>query len=199
MENLARYIIRASFSQERMQYLAEPSKVVCLAKDGTGEKVFDALEWLAAMCSHIPDRGEQMVRYYGYYSNVCRGKRKETEGNGLPFILEADKSPKEYRENWARLIQKIYEVDPLTCPKCRGIMRIISFIENREIIKAILKHLGLWFVKSHPIPKAHAPPARNPDGSGQAGYVLDHFSQIPIRDDHLYRDPDYPWDAYLQS
>ena len=28
MENLARYIIRASFSQERMQYLAEPSKVV---------------------------------------------------------------------------------------------------------------------------------------------------------------------------
>jgi len=30
------------------------------------DKVFDALEWLAAMCSHIPNRGEQMVRYYGY-------------------------------------------------------------------------------------------------------------------------------------
>jgi len=65
MENLARYIIRASFSQEWiwMQYLAEPSKVVYRAKDGPDEKVFDALEWLAAMCSHIPDRGEQMVRY----------------------------------------------------------------------------------------------------------------------------------------
>jgi|GEM_PF-6387328 len=23
-----------------------------------------ALEWLAAMCSHIPNKGEQMVRYY---------------------------------------------------------------------------------------------------------------------------------------
>jgi hypothetical protein len=46
-----------------MQYLAEPSKVVYRAKDGTDEKVFDALGWLAAMCSHIPDRGEQMVRY----------------------------------------------------------------------------------------------------------------------------------------
>ena len=44
MENLARYIIRASFSQERMQYLAEPSKVIYRAKDGTDEKVFDALE-----------------------------------------------------------------------------------------------------------------------------------------------------------
>ena len=69
MENLARYILRASFSQERMQYLAEPSKVVYRAKDGTKEKVFDApvsstgqaLEWLAAMCSHIPDRGESRV------------------------------------------------------------------------------------------------------------------------------------------
>jgi hypothetical protein len=71
MENLARYIIPASFSQERMQYLPEPSKVLYQAKDGTEEKVFDdpvshpgqALEWLAAMCSHIPDRWEQMVRY----------------------------------------------------------------------------------------------------------------------------------------
>jgi hypothetical protein len=101
MENLARYIIRASFSQERMQYLAEPSKVVYRAKDGTKEKVFDApvsstgqaLEWLAAMCSHIPDRGEsrRWREYYGYYSNVSRGKRKETEDDGVPCILEADR------------------------------------------------------------------------------------------------------------
>jgi hypothetical protein len=49
-------------------------------------------------------------------------------------------------------IQKIYEVDPLTCPKCLGIMRIISFIEDREVIKTILKHLGLWLVKSRPLP-----------------------------------------------
>jgi hypothetical protein len=43
MENLARYIIRASpFSQERMHYLAETSNVVYRAKDGTEEKVFDA-------------------------------------------------------------------------------------------------------------------------------------------------------------
>jgi hypothetical protein len=207
METLARYIIRASFSQERMQYLAEPSKVVYRAKDGTEDKVFDALEWLAAMCSHIPDRGEQMVRYYGYYSNFCRGKQKDTEDDGVPCILEADKSSKRYRKNWARLIQKIYEVDPLTCPKaypepvegCRGIMRIISFIEDREVIQAILKHLGLWLVKSKPTPKAHAPPALNRSKSGQAGYVLDHFSQIAACDDHLYRGPDYLWEAYLQT
>jgi len=48
-------------------------------------------------------------------------------------------------------------VDPLTCPKpvlanagIWGIMRI-SFIEDREVIKAILKHLGLWLVKIKPV------------------------------------------------
>jgi len=43
--------------------LAEPSKVVYRAKEGSEEEVFDALEWPGAMCFHIPDRGEQMVRY----------------------------------------------------------------------------------------------------------------------------------------
>ncbi|HJO62468.1 MAG TPA: hypothetical protein QF571_06530, partial [Desulfobacterales bacterium] len=42
------------------------------------EKVVSgAVEWLAAMCSHVPGKGEQMVRYYRYYSNVARVKRKK--------------------------------------------------------------------------------------------------------------------------
>jgi len=78
-------------------------------------------------------------------------------------------------------------------------MRILSFIQDREIIKAILKHLGLWLVNLPPAPKAHSPPALNQNGSGPAGYVLDRFSQVLMNDDHLHRDPDYPWDAYLPS
>ncbi|MCX5855497.1 MAG: hypothetical protein NTZ24_13170 [Deltaproteobacteria bacterium] len=51
--------------------------------------LFPALEWLAAMCSHIPNRGEQMVRYYGYYSNVSCGKRqKEGHDDAIPCIFE---------------------------------------------------------------------------------------------------------------
>jgi len=34
MENLARYIIRASFTQERMIYVPEESKVLYKSKDG---------------------------------------------------------------------------------------------------------------------------------------------------------------------
>jgi hypothetical protein len=49
-----RSYIRASFSQERMTYIPEESKVVYQSKDGKEEKIFDALEWIAAMCSHPP-------------------------------------------------------------------------------------------------------------------------------------------------
>jgi len=99
MENLARYIIRASFSQERMTYIAEESRVIYQGKDGKNEKVFDALQWLAAMCSHVPNKGEQMVRYYGYYSNVSRGKRKkDNQDERTLFLLETEESSKEYRK-----------------------------------------------------------------------------------------------------
>jgi len=46
--------------------------------------------------------------------------------------------PKEFRRNWARLIQKIYEVDPLICSRCQGSMRVIAFIEDEDVIKKCL-------------------------------------------------------------
>jgi hypothetical protein len=39
------------------------------------------------MTSHVPNKGEQMVRYYGYYSNAARGKRKKAEKDELIFKI----------------------------------------------------------------------------------------------------------------
>ena len=101
---------------------------------------------------------ESGIRYYGYYSNVSRGKRKMQDADKLiPSILEPDEPSEESRKNWARLIQKIYETNPLCCPKCQGRMKVISVIEQPEVIKKILKHLGLWEVKARPPPKTSAP------------------------------------------
>ena len=193
MENLARYIIRASFSQERMSYLEKEGTVVYRAKNGKDPKTFPALEWLAAMCSHIPNRGEQMVRYYGYYSNVARGKRKEAgTDNIIPCMTESVANNKALRKNWARLIQKIYEVDPLVCPHCNGTMRIISFIEDGHLIRAILEHLGLWLKRSRPPPKIHDPP--------NIEYAAaDSLAHAPHPQTDAYADPEYSWDEYIQS
>jgi hypothetical protein len=57
LEKLARYIVRASFSQERMRYLEHEGKVVYTAENGKDAKVFAVLAWLAATCCHIPRSG----------------------------------------------------------------------------------------------------------------------------------------------
>jgi ribosomal protein S27E len=193
MENLARYIIRASFSQERMRYLEQEGTVIYKAKDGKDQKTFPAMDWLASMCSHIPNRGEQMVRYYGYYSNVSRGKRKEAGADdAVPCILEQEGNSKTFRKNWARLIQKIYQVDPLVCPHCKGTMRIISFIEDQHIIRDILTHLGLWLNRSRPPPKISAATLSESKAS-------DSYAHPPHQHADCYADPEYTWDEYIQS
>jgi len=48
------------------------------------------------------------------------------------------------RLSWARLLKKIYEVDPLTCPPCGCRMGVIAMIEESEVIPKILQHLNLW-------------------------------------------------------
>jgi len=194
LENLARYIIRASFSQERMAYIpvndsSDGAKVVYESKDGETTKTFDALDWLAQLTTHIPNKGEQMIRYYGFYSNKSRGLRKNAGiDDEVPALIDSDVSPKAFRKNWARLIQKIYNVDPLLCPKCLGPMKIISFIDNSEIIKKILKHLGLWEVKQRPPPRANGPPLN---------LRIDYAdSQIPPWEDDPCCDADYSTEMY---
>jgi hypothetical protein len=55
-------------------------------------------------------------------------------------------------------------------------------IEDEDVIKKILKHLGLWDQKARPPPKANSPE-----------YHIDYTnSQLPMSDNYLYVDPVYP-------
>ena len=143
IENLARYIIRASFSQERLNYIREDSKVIYKSKKESETKEFDSLDFIACLASHIPNKNEQMVRYTGYYSNVCRGRRKKQSACESDCVIEED-DYKGTNKSWSRLIKKIYEVDPLICPKCKGQMRIIAFIEDYKVLRKILDYLGIY-------------------------------------------------------
>jgi len=164
-ESLAQYILRSPFSQEKMTYRQETKTVLYRSKMNPITKrnfiVFPVLDWIAALTTHIPNKGEQLVRYYGYYSNVSRGKRKKEEPkeevSWKPEVIEIAPPPvsKEMKKRWSYFIRKVYETDPLICPKCHGEMRIISFIDQPEVIKKILQHLGLW-------EESQAPPGRDP-------------------------------------
>ena len=93
----------------------------------------------------------------------------------IPAVIPNEMSSKEFRQNWARLIQKVYEVEPLLCPKCDGAMKIISFIEELDIIEKILRHLDLWDIRNHD------PPTQKPSYIPELVYD-DSESQIPVVD-----------------
>jgi len=71
-------------------------------------------------------------------------------------VIEED-DYKGTNKSWSRLIKKIYEVDPLICPKCKGQMRIIAFIEDYKVVRKILDYLGIYeFKRDRPPPKSFA-------------------------------------------
>jgi len=160
-ESLAQYVLRSPFSLEKMTYQQQTKTVLYRSKMNPVLKknfaVFPVLDWIATLTTHIPNKGEQLVRYYGYYSNVSRGKRKKEKPKEETEISEIDAPAlsKELKKRWSYFIRKVYETDPLICAKCQGEMRIISFIDQPEVIKKILQHLSLW-------EESQAPPESEP-------------------------------------
>ncbi len=62
--------------------------------------------------------------------------KKEPEENQVGTLSE-----KKSKQTWARLIKKVYEVDPLICPKCGSEMAVLAIITNPEEVRKILNHL----------------------------------------------------------
>jgi hypothetical protein len=115
------------------------------------------------------------------------------QDDAIPCILEPEGNVKALRKSWARLIQKIYEVDPLVCPHCKGTMRIISFIEDQQVIRDILTHLELWLFRSRPPPKMRTAVTLSESKTS------DSFAHTPHPQADYYADPEYSCDDYIQS
>jgi Putative transposase len=137
----------------------EPGDEALVAGVSRNFQVFDPLDFLAEVTQHIPDAGEHLIRYYGWYSNKSRGQRAKTlapaaAGTGPPARPPTARAA---RKGWAALIKQVYESDPLLCPKCGAEMKIIAFLERHqtEVIEKILRHCGLW----------EEGPARGPPGA----------------------------------
>ena len=121
-------------------------------KIGRNFEVFTPCDFIAAITQHIPDKSFQLVRYYGWYSNKMRGRRAkqadeevQTEGDAVEVIDISAHEPRRIPSKKSRkLIKKVWEADPLRCPKCSREMRIVSLIDQEDVIERILRHLGLW-------------------------------------------------------
>jgi hypothetical protein len=168
-KKLAGYMIRAPMSLEKMTYDAATGTVIYRSKMHLGLKrnfqVMPDARWLELLCKHIPDRYEHLVRYVGWYSNRARGERAKALKAQQPATTApaAEAALSEFatraKATWARLIRKVYEADPLVCPKCKGPMRVIALIDDPAVVRRILEHLGRWA----PEPSERGPAAQAPE------------------------------------
>jgi len=86
LEQLAQYILRNPFSVEKMTMESPTDTIIYRSKlnpkINRNFEVFTPTDFLAAITQHIPDKGAQMVRYYGWYSNKMRGQRYRAQNGG---------------------------------------------------------------------------------------------------------------------
>jgi hypothetical protein len=63
-------------------------------------------------------------------------------------------APKKRRcpPSWARLLSKVYQVDPLVCSRCGNKMTIVAFVTDTFTIRRLLDHLGLSPPEQKPPP-----------------------------------------------
>ena len=171
LEALARYCLRNPVSLARLQWAPGSGTTTYLPQtghDGDKAETLEALDFVARLLAHVPDPRRHLVHYYGAYSNVLRGKLKaqgqaqqsEPHASGpgahsAPPPACASPSLAALHPGWAQLIRRVYEIDPLVCPRCQGVMRVVAFITERRVIRRILDHLG---ASARSAPQNRAPP-----------------------------------------
>ncbi|MFP4705613.1 MAG: transposase [Spirochaetaceae bacterium] len=180
-ESLAEYIARPPISLKKTRY--EPFKGRVLFHTTCSEyfhenlHMFDALDFLAELTQHIRPKRLQLIRRYGLYASRTKGRWEEMpwvaerapegwktahqhqaggEDLGYEPLSDEDEAVDDSarKRAWARLLAKVYEVDPFVCPKCGADMKVIAVIEDPEELGRILRHL---------VKIGRSPPGFHPD------------------------------------
>jgi hypothetical protein len=152
-ERVGKYMIRPLLSLERLSPDEREGKV-CYRYGEKPEEVerMDYLEFIARVTSHIPEKGQVTILYFGLYANAHRGKVRKAQPDKHRFILIEEESARIPRRGWAEMIRKVYEVDPLVYDQCGGQMKVIAFITDYAVVDRIIHHLKLTFVAGKPPP-----------------------------------------------
>jgi len=142
--------------------------------------MFEVLDFLAKLTQHISPKRLQLIRRYGLYAFRTKGRWDEmswvvqrspygwktshstvsgADDTGYEPLSESEEEVDidARKRTWVRLLAKVYEVDPIVCPKCGAEMKcrdrssdfvlrydpdVIAIIEDADELKRILRHLS---------------------------------------------------------
>jgi len=89
---------------------------------------------------------------------------------------------------WAMLIKRVYEIDPMACPECGGVMKVAAFIEPPQgnVIEKILRHCGLWCPASPRAPPAGDLRVHDPDGNWESDLAYQEPRELTFVDEATF-------------
>jgi len=171
LEHLCRYAARPPLATERLTQLSDGRLLYELRhpwRDGTTHVGFEPLELLEKLAALVPPPRMNLIRYHGVLAPAAR-ERARVVPAGRSTTADATAGESETRAgatgstgaktrqrnySWAELMRRVFEIDVLECPECRGRMRILVSIHSPDAIDRMLRCLGL---------PARAPPVARAD------------------------------------
>lgn len=93
-----------------------------------------------------------MLRYHGVFAPRARLRQAVVPAAATEQGSHTSQQPDTVRRasvprcrmEWAKLMQRVFAIDVLQCPKCSSRMQRISFITQPRVIKAILEVVGYY-------------------------------------------------------
>ncbi len=169
-EGLARlcgYGARPALSLDRLSELPDGRLAIRLKRplaDGRQELQLEPVELLRRLATLVPPPRAHVTRFHGVFGPASKLRAEIVpapivsphEHRGLaptraappePYDAAPLAEPSKTRRPdakipWAELLQRVFREDVLACP-CGGRRRVLAFITERAVVKAILEHLGL--------------------------------------------------------
>ncbi|MFI5343993.1 MAG: transposase, partial [Chlamydiales bacterium] len=106
----------------------------------------DPLDFLERISAFVPHPRSHRRHYHGIFApnsplrkNVVANAKNRPEAFSSRDLHEAADKVKKVSLNWAKLIARIYDVNPLICVSCGNKITIVAFVTHAEEIRRILK------------------------------------------------------------
>ncbi len=161
LEKLCRYLLRGPLALHRLKQRPDGLLTYRLKKPdrrGNTVLVLSPNELLARLCSLIPAPGHPTRKYFGILAGGAKDRRlvvpKATHRKRGHAHPEQTTTPTASPVKWAELLKRVWGLDALECPRCKGRMTAMAVVENPEAIARYLAHTGQATVH----PRAQAPP-----------------------------------------
>jgi hypothetical protein len=157
LERLIRYCARPCFASENLRWNGQ-WLVYRLSKPTYKGQTFiqlEPLDFLNRIASLIPLPKRHRRHYHGVFApnaplrkQVIAYAKRHIGQQVPPDVREIVEKIRKVSLDWARLIARIYEVNPLLCSRCGQTIKIIGFVTHAAEIQRILKGIG-WPIKTY--------------------------------------------------